>query len=187
MKGVNTMKITIPKSNYIILPAILALATACSSIDTKDNDDSNSAVIMDDSQVLTTQIVNQATIEEITQVKTAKKTSEADLLTHKALFFKYDNSSISSSHADILTAHANFLLKNRSTKVLLAGHTDERGTKDYNLALGERRAQSSKEYLINAGVEKARISVISYGEAQPALRQSGPSAWRKNRRVEIIY
>ena len=86
-----------------------------------------------------------------------------------------------------LMAHAAFLAANPNVSVTLEGHSDERGTKEYNLALGERRAQSVERFLVVNGVSRTQLEVVSYGEEKPAASGHSESDWAKNRRVFIEY
>ena len=103
------------------------------------------------------------------------------------IYFGFDQDAIDGQYTELLQAHANFLRENNSIKVLVEGHTDERGSREYNLALGERRAQAAQAYLATSGVSASRMEAISYGEDQPADPGHDESAWAKNRRAEISY
>lgn len=100
-------------------------------------------------------------------------------------YFDFDQSSLSASTRADLDAVASFLKKS-GAKVRLEGHADERGTREYNLALGERRAQAVANYLAVQGVSKSQLEIISYGEEKPAVLGSSESSWAKNRRVELV-
>jgi peptidoglycan-associated lipoprotein len=102
------------------------------------------------------------------------------------LYFAYDDSEIDELATRIIIEHANFMQENPSVNVRLEGHADERGTREYNLALGENRALSVKEVLGLYNLDD-RIIVVSYGEEDPVLTESNEAAWEKNRRVEIVY
>ena len=102
------------------------------------------------------------------------------------LYFAYDDSEIDELATRIIIEHANFMQENPSVNVRLEGHADERGTREYNLALGENRALSVKEVLGLYNLDD-RIIVVSYGEEDPVLTGSNEAAWEKNRRVELIY
>lgn len=105
----------------------------------------------------------------------------------KVIFFEYDRSDILPEYRNILAAHGAHLAANPHSSVTLEGHGDERGSREYNIALGERRANSIKRYLTAAGVPASQIMTISYGEERPYIEGAGEYAWSKNRRVEIIY
>lgn len=100
--------------------------------------------------------------------------------------FDYDKSNIGPDARVIMKANADILLKNRNFNIIVEGHCDERGTSEYNMALGERRAQEAKKYLINLGVDGARMKTISYGEERPLDSRSNEDAWAKNRRAHFL-
>jgi len=102
------------------------------------------------------------------------------------LYFAYDDTEIDEVATRIIIQHANFMQSNPSVNLRLEGHADERGTREYNLALGENRALSVKEVLGLYNLDD-RIIVVSYGEEQPILTGSNEEAWKKNRRVEFVY
>ncbi len=108
-------------------------------------------------------------------------------LSIRTIYFAFDSSELSPESSDVLIEHAKFLSLNPSVKVILEGHTDERGTRDYNLALGEGRSKSVHEYLTSQGVSMSQLEVVSYGEEQPVATEHNESAWQLNRRVEIVY
>jgi peptidoglycan-associated lipoprotein len=98
------------------------------------------------------------------------------------VFFGFNKSEITSKAASVLKRQAAWLQKYGSKKIVVEGHCDERGTREYNLALGERRANAVREHLISLGVSAARIETISYGKERPAVVGSNESAWAQNRR-----
>ena len=103
----------------------------------------------------------------------------------KDIFFEFDKSNISPDAREILKANADFLLKNGNSKVVIEGHCDERGTAEYNMALGQRRAQETKNYLVNLGIKEPRIKTISYGEERSFDPGHNEDAWAKNRRAHF--
>ena len=102
------------------------------------------------------------------------------------VFFATNSSSLTTASRDTLRKQANYLRKNKDLNVVLEGHADERGTREYNLALGEKRANSAKDYLMTYGISGKRISVISYGKEKPVNSASTPLAWSQNRRSVTI-
>ena len=102
------------------------------------------------------------------------------------VFFATNESILTTASRDTLRKQANWLRKNSDISVVLEGHADERGTREYNLALGERRANAAKDYLMTYGVAANRISVISYGKERPVDSGSNPLAWSKNRRSVTV-
>jgi peptidoglycan-associated lipoprotein len=110
-----------------------------------------------------------------------------DLESQRRVYFEFDSTSVDDQNRAIIEAHANYLANNAGVRVTLEGHADERGTREYNLALGERRAKAVAELMQAYGVSADRISTTSYGEEKPVALGHNESAWRLNRRVEIIY
>ena len=102
------------------------------------------------------------------------------------VFFATNKSSLTTASRATLRKQATFLRKNKKLNVTIEGHADERGTREYNLALGERRANSAKDYLMTYGISSDRISVLSYGKERPVDAGSNPLAWSKNRRSVTV-
>ncbi len=102
------------------------------------------------------------------------------------IFFDTDRYNIDSADAAALQTQAQYLSQYPSVTVTIEGHADERGTREYNLALGERRANAAKNYLTSLGVAASRVSTVSYGEERPAALASTPEAWAQNRRAVTI-
>jgi peptidoglycan-associated lipoprotein len=112
---------------------------------------------------------------------------QAGLLAKRTVYFEFDSSEIKGDGTDIVAAHAKYLAANHGARVRLEGHTDERGSREYNIGLGERRAQAVRRALLLQGAADAQISTVSYGEERPAAAGHDETAWAKNRRVEIVY
>ena len=108
-------------------------------------------------------------------------------LSVRVIYFEYDSSDIRPEYRKTVEAHAAYLAANPGTTIRLEGHADERGSREYNLALGERRAQSIKSQMTLLGASTNQIRTVSYGEERPAIDGHDESAWSENRRVEIIY
>lgn len=120
---------------------------------------------------------------EITRESLKASALAADTL----FFFEFDKSDLRQDALDDLDAHAKYLVADRAARVRLEGHADERGTRAYNLALGERRANAVARYLVIQGVNRAQIETMSYGEERPLSLARDESGWSRNRRVELIY
>ena len=108
-------------------------------------------------------------------------------LSVRIIYFEYDSSDIQSEYRATVEAHAAYLVANPNTIVSLEGHADERGSREYNLALGERRAQIVKRQFTLLGASPDQIRTVSYGEERPAVDNHDEYSWSQNRRVEIIY
>ena len=102
------------------------------------------------------------------------------------VFFATNKSSLTTASRATLRKQATFLWKNKNLNVTIEGHADERGTREYNLALGERRANAARDYLMTYGISGKRISVISYGKEKPVNPESSPVAWAQNRRSVTV-
>jgi peptidoglycan-associated lipoprotein len=104
----------------------------------------------------------------------------------KDVFFDFDKYDIRPADAKVLDSNAGWLKSNPNHLVLIEGHCDERGTNEYNLALGERRAKSTMNYLVSQGVQASRITIISYGEERPVCTEKTEECWAKNRRAHFL-
>ncbi len=109
------------------------------------------------------------------------------LLDNLVVYFEFDRSEIRSDFNDILVAHGRYLADNPRANLRLEGHTDERGSREYNIGLGERRAQAVRSFLLLQGASASQITTVSYGEERPAAFGSNEEAWGLNRRVELVY
>jgi peptidoglycan-associated lipoprotein len=108
-------------------------------------------------------------------------------LYRKVVYFDYDSSEIRPEFVSLLEVHANYLASHPGTRVSLEGHTDERGAREYNLALGDLRAQTVERYLLAEGVPADQLGRVSFGEEKPAIPGHGEGPWSQNRRVELAY
>ncbi len=119
------------------------------------------------------------------ETETQPETDPLDGVDH-VFYFEFDQSILSSEARAALTVHAE-VIRNESRSIRLEGHADERGSREYNMALGERRANAVRDYLVLQGVDASQIETVSYGEERPAEVGSYDSAWSKNRRTELAY
>lgn len=179
----------IVKALAVSLP-LLALA-ACSSTDTSEAD---AKLAAEQAQIA----AQTQAAKDAEQVKIAAAQREADiaeqkrqqvekLLAQNIIYFEFDKSTLSSDFSAILDAHAAFLTANSSSSVLVEGHSDERGTPEYNIALGERRANAVVTYLKNMGVSASQITTVSYGEEKPMSKDRTEEAFATNRRAVLVY
>jgi len=181
------MRLNKTLKNVAIALPLLALA-ACSS-----NDSSDAQASVDTNAEIAQQ---QQAAEEAVRVQAAKRAAEieeqerqqlAKLRSEHIIYFGFDVSNVNEEFSNILNAHAEFLNANSNVKVLIEGHADERGTPEYNIALGERRAKAVVTYLENMGVSANQLSVVSYGEEKPMVKDRSEEAFSKNRRAVIVY
>ncbi|PIE71126.1 MAG: peptidoglycan-associated lipoprotein [Deltaproteobacteria bacterium] len=120
--------------------------------------------------------------EDLADISQQKAAREKEAFFNNRIYFDFDSSVLTPTAQRILMVKAQWLRKNPSVHVQVEGHCDERGTNEYNLALGDRRAKSIKRYLVDLGVAPERLSTVSYGEERPAV----PGDWDKNRRAEFV-
>ncbi len=112
---------------------------------------------------------------------------KSGILTERSVYFDYDKDAVKAEFAKIVQAHAKFLMDHKTRKVRLEGNADERGSREYNMALGQRRANSVKQALNVLGVANDRIETVSFGEDKPKATGHDETAWAQNRRVDIRY
>ena len=121
------------------------------------------------------------------RIDTAKSDDKSQVLSDNTIYFSFDSAKVSNEMKKTLKTQLEFLKKYPKIKVILEGHTDERGSNAYNVVLGEKRAKSVKRMLVDAGIPEDQIEVISYGEMKPVNNGSGESNWKQNRRAIFVY
>ncbi|NVD06330.1 peptidoglycan-associated lipoprotein Pal [Vibrio sp. JPW-9-11-11] len=168
------------KGLLIALP-VLAV-TACSSSD----DAANTSGSTETNQ---TQTVDNTVVSPMDQngQLSEQELKEQALRETQTIYFAFDNATIAGDYEEMLAAHAAYLSKNPALNVTIEGHADERGTPEYNIALGERRASAVSKYLQALGVQADQISIVSYGEEKPLLLGQSEDVYAKNRRAVLVY
>ena len=165
----------------LVIPALLALLVAgCSS--TPDADQANAPVEDGRGKVATVEAgnVNASKLpRELTDPKS--------ILSRRSIFFDYDRFDVKDEYRELVTAHARFLSNNRQFKMLIQGNTDERGSREYNLALGQKRADAVKRMLVILGVREDQVESVSLGEEKPRSEGHDEAAWAENRRSDMLY
>lgn len=174
-------------STKLLKSTILALAiaglAACSSSGDEDMMDTAGA---DTSGIdATTRAAQEAEAARLAREREAQARMETAALNTKVFYFDFDVSEFMASDRDVLAIHGRNLARTSSSRIRLEGHADERGTREYNLALGERRANSIRDYLVVNGASLSQIESVSYGEERPAQQGQSEASYRMNRRVEI--
>ena len=166
---------------FFISAILVLFVAACATKPKDDADASGSGSTSSDSSV------SDGTITE-TAGSGIVAGSQEDLIVNVGdrVFFGYDSSDLDSDALELLQDQVAWLKQNSNVSVTIEGHCDERGTREYNLALGEKRAQSVKNYLIGLGISPDRVSTISYGKERPAVVGSNDRAWAQNRRSVTI-
>lgn len=178
----------------LIAVLLVAFLAACSSTPTEDttSEDTQATTTQDTSSVApvasSEPVKPQASSIPLTADNFHNHPSNYDGTTAtKTIYFAFDDSSVPAAAFETLRAHATYLKGNSSAKVRLEGHADERGTREYNVALSERRAQAVEKFLRVQGVSASQIEVVSYGEEKPAAFGHDEMSWAKNRRVVLNY
>lgn len=156
---------------------------ACSSSDSTDSSvasETNTGSTTEQSTVVTSPVEQEPVLSE-------QELRSQQLRQEQTIYFKFDNAEIQPDYQDMLTAHAEYLRDNAAVKVIVEGHADERGTPEYNIALGERRANAVAKYLQALGVSASQISIVSYGEEKPLVLGHTEADYAKNRRSVLVY
>lgn len=160
-----------------------ALLVACSGADQKAEEEAAAAAAAQAAAAAAAARDDQRR-QEAEMAEEQRRLEQVAMRAGTVFYFDFDSSELKPAAQDALDAHI-ALLKTNDRSVRLEGHTDERGTRDYNMALGERRANAVRDYMVVNGVASYRIETISYGEEQPVAYGSGESNWSQNRRVEL--
>lgn len=166
--------------------SVALMLGACASTPEDDSTDTSQTPMTEQDDGMSTSGVEDDRFGQATPLE-QERAREAALRRQLTIYFDYDSSQIADEFLPVLDAHARFLRDNPTMRLRLEGHTDERGTREYNIALGERRGESVRRALLLRGATRAQLLVVSYGEEQPAVLGSGEAAWGKNRRVELKY
>jgi peptidoglycan-associated lipoprotein len=127
-----------------------------------------------------------ATAEEAVKINEETEKEIEEIEVKDRVLFGYDSAALTSEAEEILNVQSEWLKSDPSIKIVIEGHCDERGTREYNIALGEKRANSAKQYLVNKGVLESRIKIISYGKERPAFFGDSPEVMAKNRRAVVV-
>jgi len=189
------------KSLLVAVPALTMIAcSSTGSVDGQAGKDKSETVVTDSSSGVqmspAVEIVNPAEqirkqMKEVQGVSVSATSTGVDSASEYfddlAIYFDFDRAGVRSEDFDVLDAHAAFLVANPTWSVVIEGHCDERGTPEYNIALGERRAKSVQTYLQNSGVQGTQISVVSYGEEKPVDMSHNRDAYSLNRRAVLVY
>lgn len=164
---------------WLAIAALSLLFVGCSSTGTKDD---GGAAVQEGSSGAVTSGANQG------GAWTGNPLDDPNsLLSTRTIYFEFDQSTIRSEFVDVLRAHAGYLNTNRSATVRIEGHADERGSREYNIGLGERRANAVRNFLEAEGVSASQINTISYGEERPAALGHDEISWAENRRAVLVY
>ncbi|OLQ69454.1 peptidoglycan-associated lipoprotein [Photobacterium proteolyticum] len=172
------------KGLAIALPMITL--AACSSTESTDSSAASESTT-GTGTTATEQTTVATPVESGSAALSEQELRSQQLRQEQTVYFKFDNAEIQSDYQEMLTAHADYLRDNTAVKVIVEGHADERGTPEYNIALGERRAAAVAKYLQALGVSASQISIVSYGEEKPLVLGHSEADYAKNRRSVLVY
>lgn len=178
------------KGVLIALPMVTLVACSSSPSDSQAEAERNAAASSASTNANGSSSSSDVQLNSADRIKTAeeiKKETLDKLQNNQIVYFEFDRSNLRSDFYALLTEHAQFLVKNPSQKIVIEGHCDKRGTPEYNIALGERRAKAVETFLQNSGVSASQISVVSYGEEKPQMSGDSEAAFAKNRRAVLVY
>lgn len=131
--------------------------------------------------------VESAKAEQMQRAQEMAEEMKNELVNQNVIYFDFDRSTIKSDFASVLRKHAEYLVKNPSQVVVIEGHADQRGTPEYNIALGERRGKAVENFFLTEGVSASQLSVVSFGEEKPAVMGASEYAMAQNRRAVVVY
>ena len=171
------------KNGFLILATCLVLTACATKKEVATTTTTTDSSTTDSTTTATSETSNQMQGDVFTGDDTVKYLAEG---VPGRVFFATNESILTTASRETLRAQAAWLRKNSNINVIIEGHADERGTREYNLALGERRANSAKDYLMTYGISSDRISVLSYGKERPVDAGSNTLAWSKNRRSVTV-
>ena len=169
------------------LTTIVALSLLLAACARETRDEMPETDPTDTSTSQTTDPVEVDRVDPMNHVDSRNLDNPDSLLSQREIYFEFDRSNVQPQYLPIIRAHADYLKGNASARVLLEGHADERGSREYNLGLGERRGNSVLDLMRAEGVSSSQVEVVSYGEERPVCRQTSDACWERNRRVEIVY
>ena len=162
-------------------------ATLTSAADAQAIEDANNAAAAAEQAAIEAAKAQQEAEAQAAADAARQSSEEATKALAHIIYFDFDQSTIRAEFREVLNGHAAFLAQNPGARIVLEGHADERGTREYNMALGERRGNSVSRYLVVQGVSVDAIEVVSFGEERPVNEGHDEASWSENRRVEIRY
>ncbi|MCJ7614983.1 MAG: peptidoglycan-associated lipoprotein Pal [Desulfobacterales bacterium] len=179
----------------LVIPGLL-MVTSCAKKAVIDTTQADEAAKLAAEKAKQEEIARQRAIDEKRRIEDEKlRTEEAarreiiaarNLFMNENIYFDFDKYNLKSEAQEVLKRKAEWLRNNPGESIIIEGHCDERGTNEYNLALGDRRAQSAKNFIVDLGIAESRLTTISYGEERPADPRQNQDAWSKNRRDQFV-
>jgi peptidoglycan-associated lipoprotein len=178
---------------YLVALTMTAALAACSSTPTKEQDgaavEDRSGVTASTAPVQQPQTGGGAVTKPLAEkpVSGNPLKDPANILSKRSVYFEFDSSIVRDEFKPMVQAHARYLQQNRGQKVTIQGNTDERGSREYNIALGQRRADAVKQMMTLLGAQPEQIETVSFGEEKPKATGSDEQSWAENRRADIVY
>jgi peptidoglycan-associated lipoprotein len=169
----------------LVLPAVLALLIAACSSTPESGDQAAGAPV--ETRAAGPGVATVTTGGVDSRGLPAALTDPKSVLSKRSVYFDYDSYEVKAEYKDLVTAHAKFLTENRQFKMLIQGNTDERGSREYNLALGQKRADAIRKMLSLLGAREDQLESVSLGEEKPKNEGHNESAWAENRRGDMLY
>ena len=170
---------------------VVSLLAGCAGSEVEDEESKAQAAGEAGSEAATSAAAADAAQTQGVQAQGAIEKSPLDdpnsMLSQRVLYFAYNSADIAAENYDLIVAHGAYLADNPGLVIRLEGHADERGSREYNIALGERRALAVRSLLLLQGGKAEQMSVISYGEERPVAFGHNEASWARNRRVELVY
>lgn len=171
-------------NQFVVMLFCLSLLAGCETLGGKDDEKGTEA-----------QVEDRSTSSDATASGTGSGgifqgdplDEPGSVLATRVVYFEFDSSTITLESRAVITAHANYMAVNPGISMVLEGHADERGTREYNVALGEKRANSVRQLMNLSGVSAKQIQTVSYGEEHPVSLSHDEAGWHLNRRVELVY
>ncbi len=165
------------KTLAIIFSSVLVLSACGSSVKLDDSAADGSAGSAADSRSVST--VNATSSDPLNDPQ--------GVLANRSIYFDFDSFVVKEQYRPVVDAHAKYLVSNPARKIVIQGNTDERGGREYNLALGQKRAEAVRKMMSLLGVSDQQVEAVSYGEEKPKAMGSDESAWSQNRRADLVY
>lgn len=170
----------------VALVAVAALVAGCAGKGTKEQDELGYGT-QSGAPAAESGAVGEGTAGQGAAFDDSAAAGPRASIRNRTIYFDFDRDEVKAEYREIVAAHGRYLAANPAARVRLEGHTDERGSREYNIGLGERRAQAVRQALLLQGAGASQLTTVSYGEERPVATGSDEESWALNRRVEIVY
>jgi peptidoglycan-associated lipoprotein len=171
-----------PFTTFAVLVSSAVLLAACSSVKLDDK-----VPVEDRTGSSVSNKADQRTVETVTTGSTDPLSDKTGILAKRSVYFDYDSYIVRDEFKPLVAAHGQYLVANKGRKIIIQGNTDERGGREYNLALGQKRAEAVRRSLSLLGVPESQMEAVSLGKEKPKALGSDEAAWAENRRSDLVY